>query len=205
MNISHPNILQLIAVEIKSQINRFSMVSEIMANGNIVDYIRAEGANSLCLVRLPFSPPRPNYRLYSQLRDVAGGGPCRMTRRSRRREKNKAHTTVSSNNIATFTLSLDASTLSITSGDDLGPMPTDRSCVRRDSRNASVFRVDLIVLWRESPRTYRYRMTWSDSRDDRWEILCMSETSRCWAIKPPSRGIQQGRVCHTSGERPANS
>ena len=73
MNIPHPNILQLIAVDIKPEINRFSMVSEMMTNGNIVDYIRAKRANRLCLVRLPFSPPRPNYRLYSQLRDVANG------------------------------------------------------------------------------------------------------------------------------------
>ena len=73
MNVPHPNILQLIAVDIKPEINRFSMVSEMMTNGNIVDYIRSKRANRLCLVRLPFSPQRPNYRLYSQLRDVANG------------------------------------------------------------------------------------------------------------------------------------
>lgn len=53
MNVSHPNILQLIAVEIESELTgSFSMVSEMMTNGNILKYIRVRGAGRLRLVRL---------------------------------------------------------------------------------------------------------------------------------------------------------
>jgi hypothetical protein len=51
MNISHPNILQLLAVEIKPHRHKFSMISEMMTNGNIVEYIRVNKANRLRLVR----------------------------------------------------------------------------------------------------------------------------------------------------------
>ena len=53
MNISHPNILQLLAVEIKHRAGDFSMISEMMTNGNILEYIGTKKANRLCLVR-PF-------------------------------------------------------------------------------------------------------------------------------------------------------
>ena len=54
MNVSHPNILQLIAVEIeiKAHTGSFSMVSEMMTNGNILKYIRVKKADRLRLVRL---------------------------------------------------------------------------------------------------------------------------------------------------------
>lgn len=51
MNISHPNVLRLLAVEIKPKTGMFSMISEMMTNGNIVNYIRVKKANRLQLVR----------------------------------------------------------------------------------------------------------------------------------------------------------
>jgi len=51
MNISHPNILKLLAVEVKPQANKFSMISEMMTNGNVTNYIRVNKANRLRLVR----------------------------------------------------------------------------------------------------------------------------------------------------------
>lgn len=51
MNVSHPNILKLIAVEIKPLAMKFSMISEMMTNGDIMSYIRTRGANRLSLVR----------------------------------------------------------------------------------------------------------------------------------------------------------
>jgi len=51
MNISHPNILQLLAIEVKPQFNTFSMIAEMMSNGNITSYIRVNKANRLRLVR----------------------------------------------------------------------------------------------------------------------------------------------------------
>lgn len=51
MNISHPNILQLLAVEVKPQDNKFSMIAEMMKNGNINSYIRKQAADRLRLVR----------------------------------------------------------------------------------------------------------------------------------------------------------
>ena len=50
MNLSHPNTLQLLAVEIKPKIHKFSMISKMMTNGNILDYINAKKANRLHLV-----------------------------------------------------------------------------------------------------------------------------------------------------------
>ena len=64
MNISHPNILRLLAVEIKPKTGMFSMISEMMTNGNIVNYIRVKKANRLQLVR-GFIPRRgKNIDLY---------------------------------------------------------------------------------------------------------------------------------------------
>ena len=51
MHISHPNILQLLAVEIKPHHRKFSLISEMMENGNVLDYIRVNRANRLRLVR----------------------------------------------------------------------------------------------------------------------------------------------------------
>ena len=51
MYTSHPNILRLLAVEVKPQAHKFSMVSELMTNGNITNYIRVNKANRLRLVR----------------------------------------------------------------------------------------------------------------------------------------------------------
>ena len=51
MNISHPNILKLMAVEIKPETGKFSMISEMMTNGNILSYIHFKKANRLRLVR----------------------------------------------------------------------------------------------------------------------------------------------------------
>jgi hypothetical protein len=51
MNISHPNILQLLAVKINPETGRFSTISKMMTNGNILDYIRVNKANRLRLVR----------------------------------------------------------------------------------------------------------------------------------------------------------
>lgn len=49
MSISHPHLLQLIAVDIDPPSGRYSMISEMMLNGNIKDYI---GSNPEMLDRL---------------------------------------------------------------------------------------------------------------------------------------------------------
>ena len=51
MNTSHPNILPLIAVKIKPEAGKFSMISEMMTNGNILGYIGENKANRIRLVR----------------------------------------------------------------------------------------------------------------------------------------------------------
>ena len=51
MNTSHPNILQLIAVKIKPEADEFSMISEMMMNGNIFAYINNKRINRIRLVR----------------------------------------------------------------------------------------------------------------------------------------------------------
>ena len=51
MNTSHPNILPLIAVEIKLNTSEFSMISEMMTNGDIRNYIRKNRTNKARLVR----------------------------------------------------------------------------------------------------------------------------------------------------------
>ena len=51
MNLSHPNILPLIAVKIKPDAGEFSTISEMMTNGNILAYIGKNRANRIHLVR----------------------------------------------------------------------------------------------------------------------------------------------------------
>ena len=53
MSISHPNILQLMAVDIDPLSNQCSTVSEMMSNGNIKDYVKTNPGNAtrLRLVR----------------------------------------------------------------------------------------------------------------------------------------------------------
>jgi serine/threonine protein kinase len=49
-NLSHPNVLNLIGVPDTLEDGRFSMVSEWMANGNIMEYVRSNAGNHLKLV-----------------------------------------------------------------------------------------------------------------------------------------------------------
>lgn len=53
MSVSHPHLLQLIAVDIDPRSGKCSMISEMMVNGNIKDYINRnpENLNRFCLVR----------------------------------------------------------------------------------------------------------------------------------------------------------
>ena len=51
MNLSHPNILQLAAVKVKPEARKFSMISQMMKNGNVTEYINEKRANRICLVR----------------------------------------------------------------------------------------------------------------------------------------------------------
>ena len=53
MRASHPHLLQLIAVDIDPLTGQCSMISEMMMNGNIKDYISKNAANRLQLVRGP--------------------------------------------------------------------------------------------------------------------------------------------------------
>ena len=55
MSISHPHLLQLIAVDINPLTGECSMISEMMNHGNIKDYITKNSANRLQLVREPLS------------------------------------------------------------------------------------------------------------------------------------------------------
>ena len=76
MNVSHPNILQLIAVKIKpARTCGFSMISEFMTNGNILNYIRFHEANRLRLVR----PLVVAIRAKSLIGSTAGGR-CKRSR-----------------------------------------------------------------------------------------------------------------------------
>ena len=49
-NLSHPNVINLIGISDTLEEGRFSMVTEWMANGNIVGYIRNNSGNHLRLV-----------------------------------------------------------------------------------------------------------------------------------------------------------
>ena len=51
MSVSHRNLLQLIAVNIDLRTSECSMISEMMINGNIKNYINNNPANRLQLVR----------------------------------------------------------------------------------------------------------------------------------------------------------
>ena len=51
MNVSHPNLLELIAVDINPLIGQYSMISEMMVNGNVMEYIRKSPANRHRLAR----------------------------------------------------------------------------------------------------------------------------------------------------------
>ena len=55
MRASHPNVLRLIAVDIDPLTGQCSMISEMMMNGNIKDYISKDTANRLQLVQEPVS------------------------------------------------------------------------------------------------------------------------------------------------------
>ena len=55
MQLSHPNVLGLLAVDIDHQNGSFSLISELMVNGNIMDYIRVNKADRIRLVGLTFS------------------------------------------------------------------------------------------------------------------------------------------------------
>ena len=50
MNFSHPNLLPLIAVDIDTNTGQCSMVSEMMLNGNIREYIHKNSTNRHRLV-----------------------------------------------------------------------------------------------------------------------------------------------------------
>ena len=53
MRVSHPHLLRLIAVDIDPLTGQCSMISEMMVNGNIKDYISKNATNRLQLVREP--------------------------------------------------------------------------------------------------------------------------------------------------------
>ena len=73
MNTSHPNVLELIAVELNPQNRIFCLISELMVNGNIVDYIRVTEANRIRLV-WHFPSLALSYTLnIPKLEDVAKG------------------------------------------------------------------------------------------------------------------------------------
>ena len=46
MSVSHPHLLQLMAVNIDPLSNQCSMISEMMSNGNIKDYIKNNPGNA---------------------------------------------------------------------------------------------------------------------------------------------------------------
>ena len=49
-NLSHPNVLNLIGIPDTLDDGKFSMISEWMANGNIMEYVRKNAGNYLKLV-----------------------------------------------------------------------------------------------------------------------------------------------------------
>ena len=73
MRVSHPHLLQLIAVDINPLTGQCSMISEMMMNGNIKDYISKNAANRLQLVREPPSFTIDALIYFSQLSQVAMG------------------------------------------------------------------------------------------------------------------------------------
>ena len=73
MRVSHPHLLQLIAVDIDPLTGQCSMISEMMMNGNIKDYISKNAANRLQLVQEPPSFTTDALIYFSQLSQVAMG------------------------------------------------------------------------------------------------------------------------------------
>ena len=53
MSVSHPHLLQLITVDIDPYTSECLMISEMLMNGGIRNYIRKNSANRLQLVREP--------------------------------------------------------------------------------------------------------------------------------------------------------
>lgn len=53
---SHPNVHRLIAVKINPEAGKFSMISEMMTNGNIINYINKKEADRIRLVRASVIP-----------------------------------------------------------------------------------------------------------------------------------------------------
>ena len=51
MNTRHPNVLELLGVSIDPRNEALSMISELMENGNIMDYLHTNEANRIRLVR----------------------------------------------------------------------------------------------------------------------------------------------------------
>jgi len=51
MNTRHPNVLELLGVNIDPRNEALSMVSELMESGNIMDYLRTNEVNRIHLVR----------------------------------------------------------------------------------------------------------------------------------------------------------
>ena len=53
IHISHPNVLELLAVNVDPETGALSIISELMENGNIMQYIHTNETNRIynCLVR----------------------------------------------------------------------------------------------------------------------------------------------------------
>lgn len=67
--ISHPNILRFVGVKGDMAKGQFVTVSEWMARGNIMDYIRKNTANRLDLVHdypFPAAPPTKTRKSYAE-------------------------------------------------------------------------------------------------------------------------------------------
>jgi len=71
-NLSHPNVLNLIGVPDTLDDGRFSMVSEWMANGNIMEYVLNNTGNHLKLVSYNSISLRYSLSAF-QLADATGG------------------------------------------------------------------------------------------------------------------------------------
>ena len=68
---SHPNVLDLIGTP--STEEKFSMISELMANGNIMEYVRGNAGNHLELVGCNYTPLRCPSLSTFQIVDVGEG------------------------------------------------------------------------------------------------------------------------------------
>ena len=71
-NLSHPNVFDLIGVPDTLEDGRFSMVSEWMTNGNIMEYVRKTAGNHLKLVGYNPVPPCQLLSIF-QLADTLEG------------------------------------------------------------------------------------------------------------------------------------